>query len=550
MAVFDAQAFGRSAASSFQGMTGPQRLTLGLAFGATVLGIFFVASLTSATPMTTLYAGVDPADASAMVERLASRGVPYELADGGSTIKVPADQVDAARLDISGAGLTGGTEGWSILDDQGITTSSFDQRVGYQRAMEGELAKTIATIDGVSRANVHLAIPEHDLILDSTQQASASVLVVRSGTGALGPMQVDAIVNLVASSVEGLTVDRVSVADETGRVLAAAGEGSGVVGLEGDSQLRAKREYEALLEKDLESLLTAVVGPGLAVVNVSAELDFDSVTTVTETFQPTQAENGSQMLLAEVTRAEIYRDDEEAVAEEGELAVEPAEPAEEAAEAAAAEEGVVYSLDERDATFAVDKVVTNAENRGGGVTSLSVAVLLDEAAVDAAKVPEIEAAVSAAAGINLERGDTLAVTLIPINERFTEGVEALAFDPTEEAGGGLDLIGLIRTVLTGLLAIVVAVLGIRMVSKGPKTDTVGSIDLTDSGELPAGSDGDKPQLTEGSTGAASAAEGEGDGEDENELTQEQVDELISNQTDEVAGVLRSWLHETEAEGAR
>ncbi len=529
MALVDTNALRQSTSSSIQQMTGPQRVTLALAFVATALGLFVVAQLAGRTTMSTLYAGMEPADAAAIVDRLEGQGIAYELTDGGRTIKVPADQVHEARLDVSAEGLVGGSDGWSILDDQGITTSAFDQRVGYQRAMEGELARTIAAIDGVSRANVHLVIPENDLILDSSPRASASVLVVQSGADTLGAMQVEAIVNLVASSVEGLTPDQVSVADETGRVLAAAGEGAGIAGLEGDNQLRAKRDYESLLESDLEALLAAVVGPGLAVVNVSADLDFDSVTTVTEQYQPAQSATGDQMLLSETTRNELIQGEDDGAAEGGELEVEEPDPAEPVDEAAAPDDGLLYSLDERDARFAVDKVITNAENSGGGVTALSVAVLLDEAAVDAAKVPEIEALVSAAAGIDDARGDTLAVTLIPINEQFRAGVEALAFDPEAEVeGAGMDLVGLIRTVGTVLVAIVVAVFGIRMVSKGPKTETVDSVDMEELKALMPS--GDLAEL---------AAAGE------TVVDIENLEALISNQTDDVAGVLRSWLNEAE-----
>ena len=536
MAVVDAQAISRSATTSFQAMSGPQRLTLGLAFAATVIGLFFVSRAASTPAMALLYGNLDATDASEIVDYLESSGIPYEVTDGGRAIRVPAGDVNATRIAVSGQGLTGGSEGWAVLDDQGITTSAFDQRVGYQRAMEGELAKTISAIDGVSRANVHLAIPEHDLVLDESQRASASVLVVRSGSGSLGPTQVDAIVNLVASSVEGLTADQVSVADETGRVLAAPGEGAAVVGLDGDRRLRAKRDFEALLEGDLEALLGAVVGPGLAVVNVSADLDFDSVSTVTETFQPAQTPDGDQMLVSETTRAELYRGEDELGDDEGPLAIEEPEPADpedpeadaDGEDGVANGDGVVYSLDERDAVFAVDKVITNAENSGGDLKSLSVAVLLDEAAVDEARLAEIEDLVAAAAGIDVDRGDTLAVTLAPMNETFRAGVEAMAAEAEAEAGGGLDLIGLIRTIATALVALVVVVFGLRMVTKGPETETVGSVDLQDMAELPSGSRAELPAA-------------------EIDLTPEHLEELIANQTDDVAGVLRSWLHESEGE---
>lgn len=530
MAGVNVEALGRSAASSFERMTGPQRITLALAFSATVMGMFLMSRITGNPPMSTLYADLDPSTAAAIVGQLDTQGIAYELADGGRRIQVPAEQVHAVRLDLSSQGLPGGGEGWSVLDDNGITTSAFDQRVGYQRAMEGELAKSIATIDGISSANVHLVIPESDLLIGDDVMASASVLLVSSGSYSITPMQVDAIVNLVSSSVEGLRPDQVSVADESGRVLAAPGDGSGVVGLEGDSQLRAKREYESLLEADLESLLAALVGPGLAVVTVAAELDFDAVTTVTESYQPTESTAGDQMMLAETTRAEIYRGEGAGDDENGTLAIEqPEVGAGGDATEVTADDDVAYSLDERDATFAVDKVITNAENAVGNVSSLSVAVLLDESAVDAGRLAEIESLVQAAAGIDAQRGDTLAVSLLPLNEQFRDTATAVV-EGTEaaSAGGGLDIIGLVRTVLTALVAALVIILGLRFVAKGPRRETIESLDLAELG-----------------TGAAGVSSVSEDGGGSNEPPDVTLQHLIANQSDDVAGVLRSWLSEAD-----
>ena len=522
----------RTATLAVQRMAGPQRVTLALAFVATALSVFLVARMTGTTPMSTLYADLEPSTAAAIVTQLDSQGIPYELSNGGRIIEVPSDQVHATRLAMSSQGLPDSGEGWSILDNQGITTSAFDQRVGYQRAMEGELAKTIAAIDGVASADVHLAIPERDLIIDDGKQASASILLVTSGSQPITPMQVEAIVNLVASSVEGLQPDQVSVADEKGQVLAAPGEGVGVVGLEGDSQLRAKHQYESVLEDDLESMLAAVVGPGLAVVTVAVELDFDSVVTVTEKYQPTETTAGDQLMLGETTRAEIYRGEDVGTTEDGELAIElPAvdETADPEAAATIDSEGVKYSLDERDVTFAVDKVITNTENAFGEVSSLSVAVLLDEQAIDAELLAELENLIQAAAGINLERGDTLAVSLMPLNEEFRQSLEAAAAGVEPESGGGLDIIGLIRMVVTAIVALVVILLGLRYVSRGSKREVIDSYDL--------------PQL-EAITSAVDAATALGITE-KVDPPDVKLQNLIANQSDDVSGVLRSWLNEHE-----
>ncbi len=545
MALIDVDALRRNATTSVQTMTGPQRVTLGLAAAAVVIGILMVTRLTGNVPMATLYANLDPADAADVVAELDRLGVPYNLEAGGQIVEVPADQVHSLRLNLTGQGIPGSGVGWSVLDDQGITASAFDQRVGYQRAMEGELAKTVATIDGVSSANVHLVIPERDLLSGDDRQPSASVLVVTSGNTSLAPTQVDAIVNLVASSIEGLTPDQVSVADDSGRVLAAAGDGSGVMGLESDNQLRAKRQYESTLETDLENLLAAVVGPGLAQVEVTAELDFDSVVTTTEQYQPTESAAGDQLLVSETSRSELYRDEVDLGPDEGTLEIEvPEAPAEEGAEgeegadgdaAATTEDGVRYSLDERDTRYALDRVVTNSETAMGKVAALSVAVLLDETAIDPARVAEIEQLVQAAAGIDTGRGDLLAVTLMPLNEQFRQNVEATVGTavPAEAAsGGGLDLVGLIRTVLTGLVALVVVLLGIRMASRGPSRELEEAIREVES----------RPVALQ-----AAAEGGADDDDDDIDLdaapTEERLQALLENQSDDMADVLRTWLTE-------
>lgn len=526
------EAVRQDVAASVQRMTVPQRLTLGLAFAATAIGLFLVSRVTGGTTMGTLYGDLDPEAAAAVVDQLETQGIPYELGNGGRVVTVPADQVHKVRLDLSAQGLPDTAEGWSILDNQGITTSEFAQRVGYQRAMEGELAKTITAIDGVSEANVHLALPEDDLFVADDLQASASVLLVTGGSQEITPTQVEAIVNLVASSVEGLTTDRVSITDQTGRLLAAPGDGNAVVGLEGDSQLRAQKGFEAGLEADLEAMLAAIVGPGLALVNVTAELDFDSVVTVTEQFEPMESVDGRQIMVAETTRAELYQGAGAGEVDVGELGVETPPVADVGGGDGA--DGVNYSLDERDATYALNKVVTNAENAIGQVSSLSVAVLLDESAIDAGRIGEIETLVAAAAGIDADRGDTLAVSLMPINEQVREAIVAANAPAAVDEGSGLDLIGLIRTAGTVVIVLLVLFFGLRWLRTGK--DDVRVEDLDGQPALGTGPGEGVPQL-----GAALGEEAV-----EAEPPDEVLTGLIANQPEEVAGVLRSWLNEGEA----
>ncbi len=537
MAGLNLQAVRSSVTGSVTRMNGPQRLTLGFAFVATLAAMFAVTRLTGGTPMATLYADLEPESAAAVVEQLDSQAVPYELLDGGRVIKVPAAQVDSVRLELSSQGLPDSGEGWSILDQQGITTSEFDQRVGYQRAMEGELARTIGAIDGVQEASVHLVIPKDDLFAADDVKASASVLLVTKSDQELAPMQVQAIVNLVSSAVEGMTPDQVSVTDQSGRILAAPGDSGAVAGLQGDSQLRARREYESELETDLESLLSTVVGPGLAQVNVTADLDFDSVQTTSEQYEPIKGEDGSQTLLNQTSRQELYRD-AAAAGETGVLGVEtPGTDATGAvtstttAGAGTNDTSVKYSLDEKAADYAMNTVVTTADTAPGQVKQLSVAVLRDETAVDATRVTDIQDLVAAAAGINAERGDTLAVSLLPINEQVRATIEA-ANTPEEVESSGLDLIGLIRTIGTVIVALVVILFGLKSLKRDGGRKVIDSVPLS---EL----DDTLPALSAGALGEMGLME------PEEEPVENRLQSLIANQPDDVAGVLRSWLNDEE-----
>src|SRR5437763_1568931 len=165
--------------------------------------------------------------------------------------------------------MVASTDGYKLLDKQRITTSEFTQHVNYQRALEGELSKTIGAIDGVGAATVHLVIPQQDVFSADTNKPSASVLVQNLPGKTLGAGQVQAIVHLVSSSVEGLNPDDVSVADAKGNLLSAPGDGGDAAA--GDARSSQTRGYEDQLSKSLQDMLTQVIGPNHAVVRVTAD---------------------------------------------------------------------------------------------------------------------------------------------------------------------------------------------------------------------------------------------------------------------------------------
>lgn len=499
-------------------LTMGQKLALGAAFVATVVGLLAVSRMGSGPQMAVLYADLDPEAAASVVDGLESRGVAYQLTDAGRTVEVPKAELYQTRLALSAEGLPDVGGGWSILDEQGLTTSEFDQRVGFQRALEGELARTIGVIEGVERANVHLVIPRSDLFVEDETKASASVLLQLQPGSSIGAGQVQSIVNLVSSSVEGLTPGAVTVTDNSGRTLAAPGGSMSSV-LEGEQRATQSRAYETAVAGQIEALLAAVVGPGNARVAVTADLDFDSVTTTTEEYRDPQRDDGARTVSGETSRVEQYTGADPGVA--GVLGAEDELVDGEARGAG----GTTYSLDEQDTAYALDKTVTSTERAPGVVRSLAVAVLLDEAAIGAERVADVQTIVEAASGVDLERGDTVAVSRLPFDTSAAEAV-ASELEAVAAAESRANLVGLIRTVGTIVLALVVLVVGLLLLRKGRRT-VVQSIELD---ELARQAEQQPPKALQAAAAQPPAPP-----------TVDDLADLIKNQPDEMASLLRGWM---------
>ncbi|HEV7688450.1 MAG TPA: flagellar basal-body MS-ring/collar protein FliF, partial [Acidimicrobiia bacterium] len=400
MAALDITTARRRAATVWSGFTSGQKTTLGLAIAAVVLGGYMFTKWAAQPSWTPIYGNLSATDAGSVTSELKSKGVQYKLADGGATVMVPQAQVYQLRLDMSAKNLpTGGSQGYALLDKQGITTSEFRQRVDYQRALEGELARTIGAINGVSGADVHLVIPADDVFSSDSRKPSASVLLRSAAGKKFGTDQVRAIVNLVAGSVEGLTPEAVTVADNSGHVLSAPGDGG--LDASGDAQSSQARTFEDGLARSIEDMLVPVTGAGGAVVRVNAALDFDQRSTTTESFaQP--AAGQTNPLVSESTSQETFAGPGASTAAGGVLGTTGQTTTGNAASTANN-----YSKNSSDRNFAVGKVTEQVKAAPGKVSHLSVAVLLDNK-VKAAPA-EITNLVNAAAGIDGKRGDVVSV---------------------------------------------------------------------------------------------------------------------------------------------
>ncbi|HEV8625106.1 MAG TPA: flagellar basal-body MS-ring/collar protein FliF [Acidimicrobiia bacterium] len=526
----------RRAATVWSGFTSGQKTMLGLAIAAVIVGGYAFTQWAAQPTWTPLYGNLSATDAGSVTQELAGKGVRYKLSDGGATVLVPQTEVYQLRLDMSAKGLpTGGSQGYALLDKQGITTSEFRQRVDYQRALEGELARTIGAIDGVAGADVHLVIPADDVFADDSRQPSASVLLRPTTQGKkFGSDQVRAIVNLVAGSVEGLSPEAVTVADSGGHVLSAPGEGG--LDASGDAQAAQARTFEDGLARSLEEMLAPVTGAGGAVVRVKAALDFDERSTTTERFDQPSAGQTSPVV-NESTSNETFAGPGASTAAGGVLGTTGQAPA-----AGAASNANNYQKQQSDRSFAVGKVTQQVKSAPGKVSRLSVAVLVD----DKVKVApaEITNLVNAAAGIDGQRGDVVSVQAMAFDRSATEAA-AKEQKAAAAAKSKTQMLNLVRTGGVLLIVLVALFLAWRSAKKAGVTR------YPVPGMLPAGPvqvDALHAALSALSAGAPTAAPVEpaerferaalpASGPDVND----ELAELIERQPEEVASILRGWL---------
>jgi len=263
-----------------------QRLSLLLATLAVLGGLAALAFWSSRPEYSLLYGKLDEGEAAKVIAALDEAKVPYQISRGGGAIMVPSDKVYQVRMQMAGKGIPRGEGvGFEIFDKANFGISDFVQRANYTRAVQGELARTISQLDQVESARVMIVMPENRLLTDAQRKPTASVFVRVKGSGQLPASAVNSIRFLVANSVEGLQVNNVSVVDNMGNVLSQNDDNDSVAGLS-NNQLTARRNFEQYLSKKAEGMLEKVLGPGQAVVRVSAEINWDTTTRTEEKFDP------------------------------------------------------------------------------------------------------------------------------------------------------------------------------------------------------------------------------------------------------------------------
>ena len=409
-------------------------LMLGVAAGLAVMsGVW----LWSQTPdYRVLFSNFSDRDGGAIVASLQQMNVPYKFSDGGNAILVPANQVHDARLKLASQGLPkGGSVGFELMENQKLGVSQFLEQVNFQRALEGELARSIQSVAAVQAARVHLALPKASVFVRDQQKPTASVLLNLHPGRSLDQQQVSAIVHLVASSVPDLPTKNVTVVDQNGSLLSDNDKKAGRNGLD-PSQLKYVHELQQSIVKRIESILTPIVGEANVRAEATADVDFSTVEQAAEIYKP----NGTPSAAA--IRSQQSSETQSgsplnASGVPGALSNQPPAPATAPLNApAASAPGVPTSANASSATpvnaqkdmtvnYEVDKTVRYVQQPMGGLKRLSVAVVVNyrkEIAKDGkvtmkplteAEKTQITDLVREAMGFSKERGDSLNVVNSP-----------------------------------------------------------------------------------------------------------------------------------------
>jgi flagellar M-ring protein FliF len=513
---------------------GQKAVTIIAVLGVAVGGYLF-SNWASRTTYAPLYSNLAASDASAIVDKLTSAKEPYKLGNNGTEILVPKKDVYAQRLAMSSSGLpNSGQSGYSLLDHEGVTTSEFVEHVNYQRALAGELDNTIGSIQGVASAQVNLAIPQSDVFSDDSQKTTAGVLLTLTPGTTLSTDQVRSVVNLVSSSVPGLSANDVSVSDSTGKVLSAAGSGlSAASGL--STEAEQTQAYDARVSQSIQQMLDRIVGVGHSSVTVNALLDFDTGTTTSHSY----TYSSGVPPLAVASQAESYSSNGSASA--GVLGA--GTPAPSTVPTGTAGNYASSSVTQNNAVGTVDKTTVAAP---GSIQKLGVSVVLDKAAAGSLDESQVRDLVSLAFALDTDRGDSLAVATLPFDTTSATqaaAAAAAAKKAAAKAASSAQLMSLIKTGGVILLAVLVVVVTAVMSRRRRRADD----------GLDPGDELDQFLSTLNNPDSAAAAPIEPAMRElpsatsvNLERNRQVVSDLAGDQPDDMARLLRNWMNTKES----
>jgi flagellar M-ring protein FliF len=520
---------------------------------AAVLTAFFlyIAGAITEPPKTILFSGLESRDAAAVTAKLDGMAVKYDVKDGG-TILVPADQVTKLRMELAQDNLPAAGVGYEIFDkSDAFGTTAFVQNINHQRALEGELSRSIQTIEGIQGARVHLVIPERQIFSRDDQQPSASVVL--KTLSRLDRGQVQAIQHLVAAAVAGLNPDRVAIVDDRGNLLAGGDDKSGPDAL-ARNQDDDTTNYENSLRQRIEAIVTSVVGTGHVQVQVAADMNYNHTQTTSESYDPD----------SKVVRSTQTVEQNSSNTSGGGNAVSVAN-ALPGGQASAGDTGHDTSgRTEETTNYEISKIVKTSTVDGGDIRKLSVAVVVDGTGDTpqaykprtAEEMAKITALVKSAMGFDTARGDQVQVT----NMQFAR-LEENTGTPPPKPLLGLDSSYWFKIIEAAIFCVTALLIGLlvarplinRVFAAQSAASSGASARANASpvvGALPPPAQGSEHAVPTESRAAPVALPAPQPGIDISRIDGQvrdssikKVGEVVSSHPEEALAIIRTWLHQ-------
>ena len=447
----------------YKGITPAKRLTLVAFVGITIVGLIFLMNWAGSPDFQVLYSNLGPEDGGAIVSALKEKRIPYKISSNGSSILAPSELIYDLRLELAANGLPRGSGvGFEIFDNAKLGMTEFVQNVNYQRALQGELSRTIDKIDGVESSRIHIVMPAKSLFIEEDTPATASVtLKLRSGRW-LSKDQVQAIVHLVSSSISGLSPENITIVDNYGKMLSGTKDKSGTGQVSSD-QLGLQEKMEKSLENRIQTMLETVLGAGKAIARVSCSLDFTREEKTEELYKPDNMAIRSEQLFSEQSGVKEAAPSGVPGILSNTQAKEPVQVEENMETAAVQSPGLVqaqaqetetstagpsFSKQDRTVNYEISKVTSRIVEPFARLKSVSVAVMVDgihKSIMGKDKKTEwkylprtddemakLEKIVKHAINFNAKRGDSVEVVNLPFEPRMT-----IEDEEDETAGGWL-----------------------------------------------------------------------------------------------------------------
>ncbi|MEY3369600.1 MAG: hypothetical protein RLZZ361_270 [Cyanobacteriota bacterium] len=403
-----------SSSTDSGGMFGMNTKTLALIAVAVLTITVILFQIFFSPKYTLLYSELSQSDAAAMSSYLEKNKIKFKISPEGDSIMVSGVSVPKLRLEMANKGLPKGDGvGFEIFDKSNINISDFNQKINYTRALEGELARTISSLESIKTAKVHLVLPKKSIFKDEDEEAKASVIITTHYGEELNESQINGIQHLVASAIQGLKPSGVQITDQDGRSLVKSTDVESLLNEKSTNNEKRQKEFEKKLESDLMEMLSPILGKGNVLVNVSTEMNFDEAEVNIELYSP-KTEDGKTakpVIRSEKVIQEKYRN--ERPRSFGTVGTQSNMPGfitkNESSETSPYDNHRDYIKEDSTKNYEVSKSVERIRRAVGMVKKISVAVVVNKD-LDASERSTLRQTVQVAAGLNMDRGDQVIVT--------------------------------------------------------------------------------------------------------------------------------------------